>query len=451
MNTLQLISIAIFLFILLLIVSESIHRTYAALIGAGIFLLLGVVDSKRLLKYMELDILCIVFGMMLLVRGAEKSGMFSYIATRMMRISSSSRSLAVLLLTFTLILTIFLNNIGAMLISATLTLLITRSGELRPQTILIFQAIVSNLGGMALMVSSIPNIIVAIEGKLSFHAFLINIAPFALLLHLTTLMFYLKVLEGEKLERRELRPLTSVDWVENLLGVKVEMDLAREIGSLDGFNFERWRAAPGVAIWGILQFTALAVVGGTIIAFAFYEQIGVTLPIVALAGGALMLMVVEREPREALGEVDWSTILFLAGLFVMINGLDSIGVIEVASLVISKAMKGKSYLMPITLLWLSAFASAVVDNIPLTATFAPIARHFVLVGGPREIWWGLVIGANLGGNILPIGSPSSIIAVGVAEQEGRPISLKRFSKVGITITLLHLAFSTLYLFLRTLY
>lgn len=322
---LQLLSLAIFLFTLLLIVSESVHRTYAALIGAGLFLLLGVVDPESLLEFMELEILCIVFGMMLIVKGAEKSGIFSYIAARMMELSSSSRLLAVLL-TFTMILTIFLNNIGAMLISATITLLIARGGELRPQTILIFQAIVSNLGSMVLMVSSIPNIIVAMEGGLSFNTFLSNMTPIALLLYIATLTFYLKVLEEERLEKRELRPLT-----------------------------------------------------------------------------------------------------------------------------ISKAVKGRGYLIPIIILWLSAFASAFIDNIPLTATFTPIARYLILEGGLKAIWWGLIIGANLGGNILPIGSPSSIIAVGVAEQEGTPISLKRFSKVGLTITLIHLLFSTLYLLIRALY
>ncbi|KYH36630.1 MAG: Arsenic efflux pump protein, partial [Candidatus Bathyarchaeota archaeon B23] len=229
MNALQLLSLAIFLFILLLIVSESIHRTYAALIGAGIFLLLGVVSPERLLEYVELDILCIVFGMMLLVRGAERSGIFSYIAARMVGLSPSSTLLAVLLLTFTMILTIFLNNIGAMLVSATLTLLIAQSGELRPQTILIFQAIVTNVGGLVLMVSSIPNIIVALEGGLPFGSFITTMTPMALLLYAATLALYLRELKGEQLERRELRPLNSAEWVESLLGVRVEMDLEREI------------------------------------------------------------------------------------------------------------------------------------------------------------------------------------------------------------------------------
>jgi len=452
MNALQLLSLTIFLFILLLIVSESIHRTYASLIGAGIFLLIGVVNPERLLDYMELDILCIVFGMMLLVRGAERSGIFSYIASRMMRLSSSSTLLAVSLLTFTMILTIFLNNIGAMLISATLTLLIARSGELRPQTILIFQAIISNVGGLALMVSSIPNIIVAMEGGISFNSFLLTMTPIAFILYLATLLLYLRELRGERLERRELRPIKPLEWVEDLLGVEVEMDLEREVGSLNGFNFDRLGPPPELRVdFGLLQAAAAAIIGGTIIAFALHDLIGATLPLIALAGGAMMLMLVEREPREALGEIDWPTILFLAGLFVMINGLDNIGVVEMASLAISRAVHGRGYLMPIAVLWLSAFASAFIDNIPLTATFAPIAKHLIFEGGPSTIWWGLILGANLGGNLFPLGSPSCIIAIGVAEQEGKPLSIKRFTKIGFTASSIHLLLSTLYLIILGLH
>ena len=452
MNALQLLSLTIFLFILFLIVSESIHRTYASLIGAGIFLLMGVVNPESLLEYMELDILCIVFGMMLLVRGAERSGIFSYIAARMMRISPSSTLLAISLLTFTMILTIFLNNIGAMLISATLTLLIARSGELRPQTILIFQAITTNVGGLVLMVSSIPNIIVAMEGGLPFNAFLLTMTPIAVVLYIATILLYLRELRKERLERRELRPVKPLEWVEDLLGVKVEMDLEREIGSLNGFNFERLGPPPEFRVdFGPIQAAAAAIVGGTVIAFAIHDFIGATLPLIALAGGVVMLMLVEKEPGEALGEIDWSTILFLAGLFIMINGLDDIGVVEMASIAISRAVHGRGYLMPIAVLWLSAFASAFIDNIPLTATFAPIAKHLILEGGPNTIWWGLVLGANLGGNLFPLGSPSSIIAVGVAEQEGKPLSIKRFTKIGFTAASIQLFLSTLYLLILGLH
>ena len=452
MNALQLLSLTIFLLTLLLIVSESIHRTYASLIGAGIFILIGVVSPERLLEYMELDILCIILGMMLLVRGAERSGIFSYIASRMMRLSPSSTLLAVLLLSFTMILTIFLNNIGAMLISATLTLLIARGGELRPQTVLIFQAIIANVGGLVLMISSIPNIIVAMEGGIPFNSFLTTMTPIAAILYIVTLLLYLRELRGERLERRELRPVKPLEWVEELLGVKVEMDLEREIGSLNGFNFESLGPPPEMRVdFGPIQAAAAAIMGGTVIAFALHDLIGATLPLVALAGGALMLMLVEREPGEALGDVDWSTILFLAGLFIMINGLDSIGVVEMASIAISKAVRGKGYLMPIAVLWLSAFISAFIDNIPLTATFAPIARHLISEGGPNAIWWGLILGANLGGNLFPLGSPSSIIAIGVAEQEGKPLSIKRFTRIGFTTTSIHLIISTLYLLILTLH
>ncbi len=160
-----------------------------------------------------------------------------------------------------------------------------------------------------------------------------------------------------------------------------------------------------------------------------------------------MMIYSNDEPAEALREVDWSTAFFLAGLFTMINGMINIGLIDL----LSNAMLGFAgrwpVFLPITIMWLSAFPSSLIDNIPLTATFAPMIRIWVSEGLSKNIWWGLVIGANLGGNLTPIGSPSNILVLGVSQREGNPISIQRFFRYAFPITLIHLVISMIYLYI----
>ena len=195
------------------------------------------------------------------------------------------------------------------------------------------------------------------------------------------------------------------------------------------------------------QTVAGLILAGTILGFAIYDQYSLTPAFVAMTGGVIMMMVFNKEPSDALKEIDWSTVFFLAGLFTMINGMVGIGLIEV----ISEGMLGIAgrwpSFLPITVMWLSAFPSAVIDNIPLTAAFAPIIKLWVSEGLSTNTWWGLVVGANLGGSLTPIGSPSNIIVLGVSEMEGRPIKLSTFFRYCFLITMMHLIVSTIYIYI----
>jgi len=185
----------------------------------------------------------------------------------------------------------------------------------------------------------------------------------------------------------------------------------------------------------------------TVVGFAVYENLGLTPAVVALIGGFLMTMFLGGEPSESLREIDWSTVFFLAGLFVMINGMNRVGLIEILSRAMLNLAGRWPENLPIAVMWLSAVPSALIDNIPLTATFAPIIQSWVSDGLSTNIWWGLVVGANLGGNLTPIGSPSNILVLGVSEREGHPISLVKFFKICFGVTLMHLVVSMLYLYL----
>ena len=449
MNTVQILSVVIFVATIILVATERVQRIYTALLAAGAMLLIGAVKPDDVLHLIDIEILGVIVGMMLLVGGAEKSGIFDSVAWRIMRASRSPNMFAVILLSFTMFLSMILNNIGAMLVSASITITMTRALKMKPEMFLIFQAIVANLGGMMLMMSSIPNIIIAVEGGVSFSEFLFNTAPLGVILFALTILIFLKyfVAETERDIIHELRSVDSSEWAHEL-DSEVETDVIHELRELE---FDEWielsiREFSSVG-WGRRQTVAAVIMAGTIMGFALYDRLGLTPALVALTGGCLMLMLSGEKPSEALGEVDWSTVFFLAGLFVMINGMNEVGLIEILSKEMLDLAGKWPENLPIAVMWLSAVPSALIDNIPLTATFAPIIQRWVTRGLSTDIWWGLVVGANLGGSLTPIGSPSSILVIGVSEQEGHPIPLGMFFKICFGVTMIHLFVSMIYLYI----
>lgn len=428
MNTVQGLAVLVFVIVFLLIAVEAIHRTHAALLGAFIFVFVGAVSPEELLHFIDIEILAVVLGLFLLVRGAERSGLFQVLAVRIMRSSSSPTAFAVILLSFTVLLSVLVSNIGAMLIMASITITMARSLKIRPQTLLIFQAIVINVGGMTLWTASIPNIIIGIEGKLSFMDFVVNVLPLGLLLFAATLLVFVKIFEKDFTPEpeAEFMELEFDEWIERAI----------DVSGLRG-SWMDWN-----------KISAAVILLGTIIGFIAYERFGLTPAFVALAGGFLMMMVQSNEPSSILREIDWSTILFLGSLFVMINGLGKMGIIEMLSQSLSGFLGKTPLRASVTLMWLSGFVSSIVDNIPLSSSLAPIVRDLVTDDSWSPLWWGLVIGANLGGCMTPIGSPSSIITIGVSEQEGYPISFNTFLKMGFGLTILYFLISMAYFYVR---
>lgn len=428
MTPAQVLSIIIFIFVFLLIGIEAIHRTYAALLGAFGMVLIGAVRPVELFGFIEIEILGFIIGMFLLVEGAERSGIFQLMAAKIMMSSWSITSFAAILLSFTMILAIFVSNIGAMLVTAAITITMAKSLRIKPQTILIFQAVLINIGGMMLWMGSIPNIIIAIEGELSFSSFLVNVAPLGVILYLVTLWIFIKVFESELTSEpmAEIRELEFNEWMKR----SIELSGWKTSG-LDG-----------------RQILAAMVIVGTIIGFIIYDYLDLTPAFVALSGGCIMLMMQGKEPTQILSDIDWSNILFLASLFIMINGMEKIGLIEIISGGLLNLIGGEPLNASIAIMWLSGIASSLIDNIPLSTSLAPIVKGMLVGDSGKEVWWGLVIGANLGGNMTPLGSPSNIITIGVSEQEGCPIPFNRFLKIGLGLTLLYFFISMIYLYVR---
>jgi Na+/H+ antiporter NhaD/arsenite permease-like protein len=424
------LAVLVFVIVFIIIAIEAIHRTYASLLGALFFVILGAVSPEDILThdFIDIEILAVVLGLFLLVRGAEQSGLFQYLAVRIMRSSRSPTAFAVILLTFTIILAIFVSNIGAMLVMASITITMARSLKIKPQTLLVFQAVVINVGGMTLWTGSIPNIIIGIEGGLSFMDFIYNVLPLGILLYLATLIVFIRLFKRDFTPEpeAEFRDLEFDEWI----------DRAIEVSGLQGTGIDRNSGAAAIVLLI------------TIIGFVTYESYNMTPAFVAVTGGFLMMIIQAREPQGVLREIDWSTLLFLSGLFIMIHGLHKIGVIGVIAGWLSALIGTRPLNATINLMWLSGIASSIVDNIPLSSSLSPIVKDMVIDGGSKLLWWGLVIGANLGGNMTPIGSPTNVIAIGISEQEGYPISFTMLLRLGFSLTILHFIISMGYLYVR---
>ena len=426
MTAVQGLAVLVFVVVFILIAVEAIHRTHAALAGAFIFVFIGAVNPDEVLHFIDIEILGVVLGLFLLVRGAERSGLFQYLAVKIMRNSRSPTAFAMILLTFTVILAVFVSNIGAMLVMASITITMARSLKIKPQTLLVFQAVVINVGGMTLWMGSIPNIIIGVEGGLSFMDFVVNILPLGVILYAATLLVFVRLFKRDFTPEpeAEFRDLEFDEWIERAIDVS-------------GLQVTRINLSSGLAAIVMLL---------TIVGFISYEEFGLTPAFVALAGGVMMMIIQTRDPSGILREIDWSTILFLGGLFIMINGLGKIGIIEVLAHMLSNLIGSTPISASIILMWLSGLVSSVVDNIPLSTSLAPIVRDLVVDESWSTLWWGLVIGANLGGNMTPIGSPSNIITIGVSEQEGYPIPFNMFFKMGFGMTLLYFVISMAYIY-----
>jgi len=445
----QNLSVIVFITTIILIATEWIDRVYASLLAAAAMLVIGAVSPDDVLHLIDIEILGVIAGMMLLVNGSERSGIFNWIAVKILNASKSPKMFAFNLLLFTTFLSMILNNIGAMLISASITITMTRALKIKPEMLLIFQAIVANLGGMMLLMSSIPNIIIALEGDITFLEFSYNIAPLGIILFAVTIFiffrFYLENIRG--VFQEEFRPVNQGEWVEDVAASEVDPDVKEELRTEE---FGEWIGLAvkefGVIKWGRKHSAAAVILALTIMGFMTYDLIGLTPALVAMIGGCVMMGFSGEEPSEVFKEIDWSTVIFLAGLFVMINGMVKIGLIEILSVSILSLAGRWPDSLHIAVMWLSGLPSGFVDNIPLTATFAPILSSWVLGGVSPDVWWGLVVGANLGGNLTPIGSPSNIIVLGVSEREGHPISMGRFFKICFGVTMVHLLVSMIYLY-----
>lgn len=409
------IAAGLFAIVLGMVVSERIHRTKVALAGAAVAALAGLISQEEAIAAIDWGVIGLLAGMMVLVWGTERTGVFTYLAIRVGQASHGRPARLVFGLTGTTALaSAFLDNVTTILLVIPITFVIADALELDLIPLIIAEVIASNLGGAATLIGDPPNIIIAGESGLGFIDFLVNVGPPALLSYLVvTAGLYL-------IYRRALTP--TPERVEELsfLDASASLGPRRDV------------------------VIVLASLGVTVVGFFIHGLLGLEPATIALSGAALYLLISGVDIDEPLVAIEWTTLFFFVGLFVVVGALEVNGVLARITDWLAEATGGSATTQALGILWGSAFASGLIDNIPFTAAMAPVVGD---LGGGDANWWALSIGACYGGNFTLVAASANLVAAGALRRAGRELSFMRFLRVGVPATLVSMAVATLWILL----
>jgi Na+/H+ antiporter NhaD/arsenite permease-like protein len=406
---------------LLLLAFELTHRTKIALAGAGLVVLLGALEFEEAIEAIDWATLGLLVGMMIIVRLTERTGIFTYLALRVGQISKGRPlRLTFLLAGVTGVLSAFLDNLTAILMVVPITISLAELLRVSPIPLVIVEIIGSNIGGTATLIGDPPNIMIgSAVRELGFTDFIVALAPISLVVLLAASgVMYLMF-------RRQL--VVHPEHVDQV-----------------------FRLDPAEAVRGKPRLKrSLAVLIGTLLLFFIHSPLNLEPAFVALAGATVLLLIASDDVEEALDGVEWATIFFFIGLFVMVGALEHVGIIESVAKTLQDLTGSSERVQTIAILWSGAVGSAVVDNIPFTATMIPVVEHIQSTAGNFEDarWWALSIGACFGGNATAIAAAANVAALGLMERTNHAISFMSFLKVGVPITLLSLVLGTAYVVL----
>lgn len=416
-------AIGIFLLTYGFIISEKINRTIVAMIGGILMVLTGIVNQEQALHHIDFNTIGLLIGMMILVVITAQTGIFKYMAIRAAKVAKGNPlTLLVYLCIITAVASALLDNVTTVLLMVPVTFSIARQLQVNPLPYLISEIIASNVGGTATLIGDPPNIMIGSSvPELDFMAFVINLGPIAfLVLIVTVFLLYM-------IYRKDLK--TSPELQANIMSLH-EQDEITDTSLLK---------------------KSLAVLGLTIVGFTLHGVLHLESATVALTGAFLLLLLTgEHYLEDALVKVEWNTIFFFVGLFVLVSGLVETGVIaQLAQLAIDWTA-GNPLHTSLLILWLSAIASAFVDNIPFVATMIPMIKEMGNLGitNLEPLWWSLALGACLGGNGTLIGASANVIVAGLAAKEGHPISFVKFMLVAFPLMILSIVMSHVYIYFR---
>lgn len=418
-------AIGIFLIIYALIISEKIHRTIVAMIGGVLMVALGIVDQETALHHIDFNTLGLLVGMMIIVSTTADTGIFNYIAVATAKKAKGDPArILVALALITAIGSAFLDNVTTVLLMVPVTFSITRRLQVNPVPFLLTQIIASNVGGTATLIGDPPNIMIgSAVRELTFMAFIDNLAPMAIVIMAAYVPIFLFLFRNKIRTTEEAKQ------------------------SIMAMNEKELLADPK------LLRKCVIVLALTMLGFFAHQLLHLESATVALAGAFLLLLLTgEHSMEEALAKVEWMTIFFFVGLFVLVSGLIETGVIARLAEQAIELTGGDLVATSLLILWLSAIASAFLDNIPFVATMIPMIQEMGHMGVERlePLWWSLALGACLGGNGSLIGASANLIVAGMAGKEGHPIRFGTFLKYGFPLMLLSIVLASAYVYVRYL-
>jgi Na+/H+ antiporter NhaD/arsenite permease-like protein len=420
------LAVAVFAVAYVFIATEKIHRVAAALGGASLMLLIGATDAEHAFFSEEAgvdwNVIFLLLGMMLIVSVLKRTGAFEYVAIwAAKRARGRPFRVMVILVVVTGVASAALDNVTTVLLIAPVTFLVCERLAVPVVPFLIAEALASNIGGAATLVGDPPNIIIASRADLSYNDFLIHLAPFVVVVMVVF--------------------VAMCRWLFRS-AFRYDPQRANEVAAL--------REGDAIRDPRLLT-VSLVVLAAVTIAFVLHTVLHLEPAVVAMLGGLLLLALSRLPTEDVARDVEWPTLVFFAGLFVMVGALVNTGVIERISRAAADAVEGRLLLAAMGLLWGSAVLSAIVDNIPYVATMSPVVADLVAADGTDQsqvLWWSLALGADLGGNATAVGASANVIVLGIAERAGKPISFWQFTRYGLVVTIVTVALAMPYLWLR---
>lgn len=416
----EIIAIVIFIVVMAAIMTEKVHRTTAAITGAVLLLLTHVLSVDQAVDYIDFNTLGVLIGMMIFVAVVKASGIFEYISIKSAKIAHGDPwKIMLLFMIFTAVLSAFLDNVTTVLLIGPMTITIAKILEIDPVPMLLCQIFASNIGGTATLIGDPPNIMIGSAAGLDFMDFAENTGS-TIVIIMIVLCFVMKFVYGRKMCANE----AAIKRV-------MELDEKKEI------------ADPSLLKKSIVMIILV------IIGFVFHGVIGVDSSAIALTAAAVMMLIGRQNIDDVVSEVEWTTILFFVGLFIVVGGLSETGVIEQLAGWIITVTSGHAVATMLIILWASALLSSFLDNIPFVATLIPLILAMGNSGiDTTPLWWAISFGACLGGNGTLIGASANVVLTGISGKYGYPISFKQYTKVGFPVMILTIVIAMIYLLIR---
>lgn len=418
----MILAIVIFLLVYAFIVSEKIHRTIIALFGAAILLIFKVVSYEYAIhEAIDFNTLGLLIGMMIIVFITKRTGIFEYIAVKQVKLSKGNLLVMMVLISIvTAVASAFLDNVTTVLLIIPIVLSITEDLNISPIPFAISIIFASNVGGTATLIGDPPNIMIGSKAGLSFMDFVKNLAPVIVIILAFTVLIFAFIFRNK---------------------LKVDPELKEVFLKIDESEYIKDKK---------LLVKSLAVLGLTILGFILHDRLKLESSTIALAGASLLLLISGVDVKEVLEEVEWTTIFFFLGLFIIVGGLEITGVIDILAKAMLNMTHSNPLLTALVILWGSAIFSAFVDNIPFTATMIPLILDMQKFGhfDVEPLWWALALGACLGGNGTIIGASANVVTAGLLEERGYKLSFGEFFKYAFPTMILTIVISTIYLITR---
>lgn len=420
MNTMQIIAIVIFAATIITVMTEKVHRAVAAVVGALLLILTGVLTVESGFSYVDINTIGVLIGMMLFVAIVKNSGIFEYIAIKAAKIAKGRPwPLMLLLCIITAVLSGFLDNVTTVLLIGPMTLAITNMLKTSPVPFFITQIMASNIGGTATLIGDPPNIMIGSAAGLSFLDFVAN-TGLAVVFVLAAMLVCFYFIYGRKLHVEEVA-----------MAEVLQLDESKAI-----------KDRP-------LLIKSVVMIILVVFAFIFHSQLHLESSTVALTAAGIMLLIGRQDVEEAIAGVEWSTLIFFTGLFIVVGGLQETGVIQIVANTLVDMTAGHMTLTILLILWVSAIISAFLDNIPFVATLIPLILTMESSGvDVAPLWWAVSLGACLGGNGTLIGASANVVLSGISNRHGFPITFASYFKVGFPLMLLSVGICTIYMLLR---